>query len=59
MVGRPAAAAGGGGGGGGLILGDRQAQGACWDSVGCPVVHLTFFYNFMMSRSTGVMSLSV
>jgi hypothetical protein len=27
MVGRPAAAAGGGG----LILGDRQAQGACWD----------------------------
>jgi hypothetical protein len=26
MVGRPAAA------GGGLILGDRQAQGACWDS---------------------------
>jgi hypothetical protein len=26
MVGRPAAA-----GGGGLILGDRQAQGACWD----------------------------
>jgi hypothetical protein len=22
---------GGGGGGGGLILGDRQAQGACWD----------------------------
>jgi hypothetical protein len=29
MVGRrPAAAAGGGGG---LILGDRQAQGACWD----------------------------
>jgi hypothetical protein len=21
----------GGGGGGGLILGDRQAQGACWD----------------------------
>jgi hypothetical protein len=30
MVGRPAAAAGGGGGGG-LILGDRQAQGGCWD----------------------------
>jgi hypothetical protein len=28
--GRPA---GGGGGGGGLILGDRQAQGACWDFV--------------------------
>jgi hypothetical protein len=27
MVGRPAA----GGGGGGLILGDGQAQGACWD----------------------------
>jgi hypothetical protein len=23
---------GGGGGGGGLILGDRQAQGACWDN---------------------------
>jgi hypothetical protein len=30
MVGRPAAAAAGGGGG--LILGDQQAQGACWDS---------------------------
>jgi hypothetical protein len=34
MVGRPAAAAAAAaaaGGGGGLILGDRQAQGACWD----------------------------
>jgi hypothetical protein len=30
MVGRPAAAAGSGSGSG-LILGDRQAQGACWD----------------------------
>jgi hypothetical protein len=30
MVGRPAAAAAAGGGGG-LILGDRQAQGACWE----------------------------
>jgi hypothetical protein len=29
MVGRPTAVAAGGGGG--LILGDRQAQGACWD----------------------------
>jgi hypothetical protein len=29
MVGRPAAAAAAGGGG--LILGDQQAQGACWD----------------------------
>jgi hypothetical protein len=34
MVGRPVAAAGGGGGG--LILGDRQAQGACWDKLGMP-----------------------
>jgi hypothetical protein len=31
MVGQPAAAAAAGGSG--LILGDRQAQGACWDKL--------------------------
>jgi hypothetical protein len=42
--GRPAAAAGRrqrrrpAGGGGGLILGDRQAQGACWEKSGLQTI---------------------
>jgi hypothetical protein len=53
MVGRAAAA----GSGGGLILGDRQAQGACWDyayGMCCRSVQICADVHFFVLIRTGV-----